>query len=172
MVQFVREQLMNTETSPAPRTVITAVGGNGSSFFEYDGVPSFFMSSVPDGFLGDIWKLVCTPATTQDGAPVTDYELQPVWPGGAVFRVIQIPPEKSMQASGATGKSAEHGMHQTDTIDFVTILSGEIHLLLDGGEETLLKAGDTVVQRGTNHAWINRGSEPCRFSAVMIKSGR
>ena len=47
------------------------------------------------------------------------------------------------------------------------VLEGEIDLLLDDGE-VRLTAGDVVVQRGTNHAWLNRGSVPCRLAMVFI----
>ena len=50
------------------------------------------------------------------------------------------------------------GMHTTDTVDFDIVISGEVYLELDDGEEVLLKAGDCVVQNGTRHAWHNRAS--------------
>ena len=59
------------------------------------------------------------------------------------------------------------GMHTTDTIDFEVVLEGEIWLELDDGVTAHLKAGDTVVQNGTRHAWRNHGTETCRL-AVFI----
>ena len=59
------------------------------------------------------------------------------------------------------------GMHTTDTIDFEVVLEGEIWLELDDGVTVHLKAGDTVVQNGTRHAWRNHGTETCRL-AVFI----
>ncbi len=64
-----------------------------------------------------------------------------------------------------TGKSP--WMHRTKTIDYIILLSGEVTLLLDG-EERDLKPFDVVIQRGTNHAWINRGMEPALLIAVLI----
>ena len=61
------------------------------------------------------------------------------------------------------------GMHTTPTIDYGIVLSGEIDLELDEGE-VHLQAGDVVVQRGTRHAWRNRGTEPCRIAFVLISS--
>jgi quercetin dioxygenase-like cupin family protein len=58
-------------------------------------------------------------------------------------------------------------MHRTQTVDYGIVLSGEVYLVLDK-EETLLKAGDVVVQRGTNHAWSNRSNEPCRMAFILI----
>jgi uncharacterized cupin superfamily protein len=62
-------------------------------------------------------------------------------------------------------------MHQTKTVDYVILLSGEVTLLLDRGE-VKLKPFDVVVQRGTNHAWINKGREPALIAAVLIDAGK
>lgn len=99
--------------------------------------------------------------------------------GGSVCRVVTFPPDanykgkvgaKEVQAyfaaMGSPGAStyspkAPHPyMQKTETLDFCLVLEGEITLVLDT-EEVNLKAGDTVVQRGTNHAWSNRSNKPC-----------
>ena len=61
------------------------------------------------------------------------------------------------------------GMHKTDTVDFAIVLSGEIWALLDEGE-TLLRAGNTLVQRGTNHAWSNRSAQPCLVAFILVSA--
>ena len=58
-------------------------------------------------------------------------------------------------------------MHRTETIDYVIVLSGEIDMETDNST-IKLKAGDVLVQRGTNHAWINRGTEPARVAFILI----
>ena len=60
-------------------------------------------------------------------------------------------------------------MHKTATVDYIIVLKGEIHAIMDKGE-TLLKAGDILVQRGTNHSWSVRGSEPCIIAAVLVSA--
>ena len=60
-------------------------------------------------------------------------------------------------------------MHKTKTIDYIILLKGDVTLLLDN-EEVDLKPFDVVVQRGTNHAWVNNGNEPALFIAVLIDS--
>jgi uncharacterized cupin superfamily protein len=101
---------------------------------------------------------------------------------GSVCRIVQIPPDESwrgkvgapdvtafFQQMGAPrastySASAPHPyMQQTRTLDFCLILEGEVTLVLDT-EEVSLKAGDTVVQRGTNHAWSNRSDQSCRIA--------
>ena len=58
-------------------------------------------------------------------------------------------------------------MHWTKTVDYAMVLAGEIDMLLDESE-VHLKAGDVVVQQGTNHAWVNRGKDTCRIAFVLI----
>ena len=58
-------------------------------------------------------------------------------------------------------------MHRTHSVDYGIVLSGEIDMLVDE-DEVHLTAGDVVIQRGTNHAWANRGNEPCRIAFVLI----
>ena len=60
------------------------------------------------------------------------------------------------------------GMHTTDTIDFEYIVSGEVWLELDDGASVQLRAGDTVVQNGTRHAWRNKSAEPCHIVVFMV----
>ena len=67
------------------------------------------------------------------------------------------------------GVAAE--MHRTNTIDYVVVISGEMMMQLDEGE-VRLRAGDVLVQRGTNHNWVNPGPEPCRFAAILIDGAR
>jgi mannose-6-phosphate isomerase-like protein (cupin superfamily) len=101
---------------------------------------------------------------------------------GTIFRVAEFPPETGgdvrdnatvlrdfgIGADVARGHPPRHpAIHRTRTIDYVIVLEGEIDLLLDDGE-VRLSAGDVVVQRGTNHAWINRGKAVCRLGMVFI----
>ena len=100
-------------------------------------------------------------------------------PGGSVCRVVQFPPDTryrgkvgaqevrayfsamgSPNASTYSPTAPHPYMQKTRTLDFALIIEGEITLVLDT-EEVHLRAGDTVVQRGTNHAWSNRSNKPC-----------
>ena len=58
-------------------------------------------------------------------------------------------------------------MHRTETIDYVIVLEGEVDMDMDQSS-VRLKAGDIVVQRGTNHSWVNRGTQPARAAFVLI----
>ena len=62
-------------------------------------------------------------------------------------------------------------MHRTETVDYAIILEGEIWAVMDHGE-TLMRAGDVLVQRGTNHAWANRSGKTARIAFVLIDGTR
>jgi naringenin degradation protein FdeH len=103
---------------------------------------------------------------------------------GTVFRIVDFAPESAsgqptdmnhtMKIVGADapkrGLPPRHPMmHRTRSLDYVIIMSGEIDMLLDEGE-VHLKAGDVLVQQATNHAWVNRGKEPCRVAFILMDS--
>jgi mannose-6-phosphate isomerase-like protein (cupin superfamily) len=103
---------------------------------------------------------------------------------GTIFRVVDFPPDRDVVGKLDRGKAfaamaADHamdrsearhpGMHKTSTVDYALVLDGEIWALMDEGE-TLLKAGDCLVQRGTNHAWSNRTDRPCRVAFILVSS--
>ncbi len=75
---------------------------------------------------------------------------------GALLRINQFAP------------GSKTFMHRTETLDYGIILSGECDLVLDSGEVVHVKSGDVIVERGTMHAWINNGSEPCVAAAFLI----
>ncbi len=130
-----------------------------------------------------IWVTDRTPARIK-GVTETlhiPHTLEPP-PGGSVCRMVTFPPDDawkgkvgakevqayfaSMGSPGASTYSAKAPhlyMQKTRTLDFCLVIEGEITLVLDL-EEVQLKAGDTVVQRGTNHAWSNRSNKPCTIA--------
>ena len=103
-------------------------------------------------------------------------------PGTDIFRIAEFPSDSGGEtldhetvlrdfgigADVVRGYPPRHPhIHRTRTIDYVIVLEGEIHLMLDESE-VRLEAGDVVIQQGTNHAWFNRGSRPCRLAMVFI----
>jgi len=108
--------------------------------------------------------------------------------GGTILRIIDFPPEpadsQELQRQldstfGGIYKDAAHdrrpgkhpGMHRTETVDYAIILEGEIWAVMDHGE-TLMRAGDVLIQRGTNHAWANRSNATARIAFVLIDGTR
>ena len=61
-------------------------------------------------------------------------------------------------------------MHRTQSLDYACVLAGEITLTLDGGDKTVIRQGECIVQRGTNHSWVNNGEGICRLVFVMVGS--
>jgi mannose-6-phosphate isomerase-like protein (cupin superfamily) len=59
-------------------------------------------------------------------------------------------------------------MHRTESLDYGICLEGECVMELDSGEEVTVRAGDIVIQRGTNHLWHNRATVPCRFAWILL----
>ena len=106
-----------------------------------------------------IWCTDGTPADVSMGEHVEDMGARILGtappPHGTRFAVIDFPP----------GNPAV--MHRTETIDYVVVLSGEIDMDMDDST-VRLRAGDVMVQRGTNHAWVNRGTERARLAFVLI----
>ena len=77
--------------------------------------------------------------------------------------------EKVGAAHHRVDTSKHPAMHKTETVDYIILLKGDVTLILDE-EEVDLKPFDVVVQRGTNHAWVNNGNEPALLIAVLIDS--
>jgi quercetin dioxygenase-like cupin family protein len=69
---------------------------------------------------------------------------------------------------GVLGPGTSSPMHRTKSLDYGICLEGECEMELDGGETVTLRAGDVVIQRGTNHAWHNRRTTPCRFAWILL----
>jgi quercetin dioxygenase-like cupin family protein len=102
-----------------------------------------------------VWAAERVPADNLDPADGAKL-IATTLPQGVVFRVVRY-------EAGAVGR-----MHRTPSLDYAVVLSGSIVLELDDGVEVALRAGDVLVQRGTIHNWINRGSEPCTIAFVLI----
>jgi quercetin dioxygenase-like cupin family protein len=63
------------------------------------------------------------------------------------------------------------GMHSTPTVDYAVVLEGEVWLVMAGGEGTLLRRGDVVIQNATRHAWRNRSERPATIATVLVGIG-
>jgi mannose-6-phosphate isomerase-like protein (cupin superfamily) len=96
---------------------------------------------------------------------VDEWSLEPPQ-GGACFRVVEIAPETSDAAD--TEHDAFQETHQTDTLDFVTVLRGEVTVIVDGSEVTLYPGDSVVQQPGVPHNWQNRSAEPTVLVGVLL----
>ena len=160
-----------------PRRVVTGHDSHGVSVFALDG-PVPVVRTAPDGaFFYEIWSTDAIPAPIDTGPVntgpvntgpvntgpadpgVTDPTLGaltvPPTPGGTKIRINEFPP------------GVVSPVHRTQSVDYGIVLSGEVVLVLDDAE-TVLRAGDVVVQRGTNHRWENRSPQPARMAFILI----
>jgi mannose-6-phosphate isomerase-like protein (cupin superfamily) len=139
------------------RRVVTGHDDQGHAKVLIDERVGNVMSPRPGALYSVIWS--------SDGFPVdNDIELDPsgkkigtTISNGTVFRIVSFGP-------GVAPRN-----HRTDSIDYAVVMSGEIDMDLDG-TIVHLKAGDVLVQRGTIHNWINKGSEPCVIAFVLISA--
>jgi len=127
-----------------------------------------------------LWVTDSSPADNSASADAADREIGVAPPpSGSIFRVVDFPPAseagavdnaamlKEMGLSGGHGDVRHATQHRTRSVDYAIVISGEIDMLLDDSE-VHLETGDVLVQRGTNHAWVNRGRENCRIAFVLI----
>ena len=89
-----------------------------------------------------------------------------------ILKPLRVEYNAKVPGLGHAHEQDAHGMHTTDTVDYVIVVAGEVWLELDDGQEVLVKAGDCVIQNGTRHAWRNRADVPCVMAAVMIGAER
>jgi mannose-6-phosphate isomerase-like protein (cupin superfamily) len=172
------------------RRVVTGHDADGKAVISDDSVPPYsHLIGGPGGptFI-EVWNTRETPVVIeQDFIEPTERALMLGPPkGGTRLRIIDFPPEsaaiRQLTADGASAAFAQMGdaaaagthsgaphplMHRTQTVDYGIVLEGELTMIMDRGETTV-RAGDIVVQRGTNHAWSNRSGANCRVAFVLI----
>ncbi len=167
------------------RRVVTGHDANGVATVISDSEATCILSrpNRPGVTLTNLWQNDRTPAPMERHDDPVDGPLILHPPkDGAIFRIVQFDPEDPEVLAKLDGKAAfaEMGaaanvvenarhpfMHRTDSLDYAVVLTGEIYMMMDE-DEYLLKAGDTVIQQGTNHAWSNRGTEPCQIAFILI----
>ncbi|MBB6498211.1 cupin domain-containing protein [Pedobacter cryoconitis] len=149
-----------------PRRIVTGIK-NGKSVITEDAIVKNVSEHFPGLIISDIWVTNEMPASLSKEVLVENTAFPKVPVNGSYFRYVSIPPDKDLGIKPLEKGQVHPLMHKTDTLDYIIILSGEIYMILDD-EETLLKAGDIVVQRGTNHAWSNRSDTHCIQLAVLL----
>ena len=166
------------------RRVVTGHDKDGKSVFVMDGkAPNVLeMASMPGVALTDLWRTKAAPASNAGNADAATGRIKLEPPAdGTILRIVEFPPDSKWRksadarkafASIGAGGAPDHGsadamMHCTATVDYIIVLKGEIWAILDKGEK-LLKQGDVLIQRGTNHSWSVRTREPCVIAAVLV----
>jgi quercetin dioxygenase-like cupin family protein len=176
---------------PRPfRRVVTGHDKDGKAIVISDG-PSPFVHvnpTDPEWYSTDIFRTNEMPARVLANTPETTLGPRRQMPAknGTVIRINHFPPESETvrqmkpedsqrafaalgnQKAATFGKGGRHPlMHRTESIDYAIVLEGEITMVMDK-EDVVLKAGDVLVQCGTNHAWSNRSEKPCVVCFVLV----
>lgn len=146
-----------------PRRVVTGHGDDGVSTVLGDGPPPV-VTQVPHSGVtfAEMWATAATPAPVAAAEPdPADGPVRiPPAAGGTRIRITEFRP-------GHLVDGRQSRWHRTETVDYGIMISGELVLLLED-RDVVLRPGDVVVQRGTNHAWANRGDEVARIAFVLV----
>ena len=179
-----------TDALPPPRRVLTAIDAEGRSYIAEDGPsPADLVLPGTTYRSSNMWRTHAAPGSVAAPDDITEHKGVLPPQHGTVIRVIDFPPigDATPEERAAMVKAvfaaiypdADHhadsdrsaSMHTTDTIDYAIVLSGEIVAVMDR-DETVLKAGDILIQRGTAHGWDNRSDAICRIAFVLIDAER
>ena len=170
------------------RRVVTGHDANGKAVILSDGAAPFVHTSdLRPGYAStDVWRTYDTPARIApvEAEPTLGPRRQLPTKRGTVIRINTLVPDATQKfdagnvkelfagmgnaAASTFEQNARHPMmHRTESVDYGIVLEGEIVLVLDD-TETTVRAGEVVVQRGTNHAWSNRSNKPCKMAFILL----
>ena len=170
------------------RRVVTGHNAQGKSVFVMDGsAPHVYSRGPGSAVVTELWETRGSPADNAGNDEVTNHPFRLHPPkNGTVFRIIHYPPDKVRLAALAkeqamaddSGRNAASdrnnprhaGFHKTNSVDYAIVLAGEIWAMMDEGE-VLLKTGDVLIQRGTNHSWRNRTDKNATLAFVLVDAG-
>jgi quercetin dioxygenase-like cupin family protein len=138
------------------RRVVTGHDAKGHAIVEVDEIAKNVISNRPGAQSCVVWSTKGFPVDNDGFNDPTSASFKTTVEGGTVFRIVHYAP-------GVTPRN-----HRTDSIDYAVVISGAIEMELDDKIVVKLNAGDVLVQRGTIHNWVNRGSEPCVIAFVLI----
>ena len=163
------------------RRIVTGVNAAGRSCIVSD--TQFPAGEVAPGqpVRVGLWQTASAPASNTTADPAPDGVIMRTPPdhrGGTVVRITDIAPDRqhaydaenlrARRCKTTPDRSAKHpGFHATDTVDYAICLEGEVWAVLDD-DETLMRPGDVLIQRGTYHAWSNRTDRIARMAFILI----
>ena len=140
------------------RRVVTGHTETGCATVKIDEIANNVISNRPGASSCVIWSTKGFPVNNDGFEDPTTGSFKTTVENGTVFRVVRYEP-------GVTPRN-----HRTDSTDYAVVISGEIELELDDSVMAKLGAGDVLVQRGTIHNWVNRGTEACVIAFVLISA--
>lgn len=171
--------------TPRPvRRVVTGHNAQGQAVIQSDApADRVFDKLGPEGLVfHELWNTRETPARIDaaSGQPQEDRLALSPPSHGTRIRIVDLPPDdpdvdaeavfdriSASDSYKGAGSDRHAAFHRTQTIDYGIVLEGELVLIMDVGETTV-RAGDVIIQRGTNHAWANRTGKTCRIAFILI----
>jgi hypothetical protein len=171
-----QEREKRESAPPRPvRRIVTGVNAQGKSVFVSDGPAPNHTTEPGTPPAQVIWATGEAAVPGPDPAPAGQaFGFHS--PGGSLLRVVDFPPDESYDITELARFLDDHGVqaegrhfwfHKTQSLDYAIVLEGEIYALMDEGE-TLMRPGDILVQRATNHSWSNRSGRNCRMAFVLL----
>ena len=168
-----------SRTEPKPvRRIVTGVNDDGQSVILSDGpTPNRFMAPYAPSYVQVPWATGESAAKGDDPAP-QGHQFGFHSEAGTILRIVDFPPDQSYDVTQLTSfldanevrdkeQPRHFWFHKTHSLDYAICLEGEIWAMLDL-EETLMTAGDVLIQRATNHSWSNRSTKPCRMAFILL----
>ena len=138
------------------RRIVTGHDQNGRAIVSIDETVKNVVQARPGAEAAVIWTSEGFPVDNDGAADAATRKVGTTLENGTVFRVVSF------------GPGVARRNHRTDSIDYAVVISGEIDMELDAGKSVHLKAGDVLVQRGTIHNWVNKGSAPCVIAFTLV----
>ena len=178
--------MSNDDQPNLARIVVTGLDENGRSVITSDATAHPWTLRPTGTLVMDLWRADELPLSVDASSTATDEVVLQPPARGLVIRTTVFPPDSSISPEAAAEYAASMaaiygeqgsdgpavpGMHSTETVDVMTVIDGEIWCVMEE-EETALRAGDTMVQRGTRHAWQNRSDRPTTVVTVMLPATR
>lgn len=147
-----------TRQGPHFRRVVTGHAADGKPIVLIDGAATNHKFPDPKVSSTLMWSTDASPTSIEGDVDEGARILGSAPPAnGSRFTMMEFQPGNVV-----------HGVHRTDTVDYVICISGEIDMFLDESEFVTLRPGDVLIQRGTYHAWANRSTAPCRLAVVLL----
>jgi quercetin dioxygenase-like cupin family protein len=138
------------------RRVVTGHDSKGRAIVTIDEIAKNVAQTRPGANAAVIWTSEGFPVDNGGDADTSGRKVGTTLENGTVFRVVSFGP-------GVAPRN-----HRTDSIDYAVVMAGEIDMELDDGKSVHLKAGDVLVQRGTIHNWVNKGTAPCIIAFTLV----
>jgi mannose-6-phosphate isomerase-like protein (cupin superfamily) len=170
------------EINKTTRRIVTGHDAQGKAVALFDSAVPSRQRSPGGNAVTMVWVAGETPVDMSGTGDRAETKVGvPPPPNGSIFRIVDFPPATAgahpvdhhamlvgMGIDPATQGYSRHAhTHRTRSIDYAIVLDGEIDMLMDD-TEVHVKAGDVLVQQGTNHAWVNNGTRPCRIAFILI----